>query len=207
MKIEQFGVENIIFDLGGVILNIDIKTAIDNFIKMGISSNQKVTNPIYSNKLFIDYEVGAISSEEFKNEIRKIARANFDIDSFFNIWNAIILDYPKENIMILEKIKAKYRTFLMSNTNEMHHVHYSNILHTEYGYKSLDELFEKAYFSHISKMRKPEMRFFELLINENKLNPEKTLFIDDFIENIEAAKLLGIKTLHLSDGKELKDYF
>jgi len=207
MKIEQFGVENIIFDLGGVILNIDIKTAIDNFIKMGISPNQKELNPISSVKLFMDYEVGAISSQDFKDEISKIAKTGVSNEDFINIWNAIILNYPAENIKILEEIKLKYRTFLMSNTNEMHHIHYSNILQTEYGYKSLDELFEKVYFSHISKMRKPEIRFFELLISENNLNPEKTLFIDDFIENIEAAKLLGIKTLHLSDGKELKDYF
>jgi putative hydrolase of the HAD superfamily len=207
MKIEQFGVENIIFDLGGVILDIDIKTAIDNFIKMGISPNQNELNPISSVKLFMDYEVGAISSQDFKDEISKIAKTGVSNEDFINIWNAIILNYPAENIKILEEIKSNYRTFLMSNTNEMHHIHYSNILRAEYGFKSLDELFEKAYFSHISKMRKPEIRFFELLINENKLNPEKTLFIDDFIENIEAAKLLGIKTLHLSDGMKLKDYF
>ncbi len=206
MKIEQFEINNIIFDLGGVILEIDIKSAFNKFSQMGISSD-KGFGKIKNNDLFKAYEIGALSTEEFRNEIRKGSKSAFDTNHFDKIWNSIILNYPAENILILENLKPRYRTFLMSNTNELHYLHYNNILHDKYGYQNLDQLFEKTYYSHTSKMRKPESRFFKLILSENNLEPEKTLFIDDFIENIEAADLLGIKTLHLKDGNKLIDYF
>jgi len=204
---EHFEISNIIFDLGGVILDIDIKSVYSKSIQIGIETEYKGFGQFQDNKIFKDYEIGALSTDKFRNEIKKIAKPDFKIDNFDSIWNSIILEYPKENILILENLKTKYRTFLMSNTNELHYNYYTEILQKEFGYKNLDQLFEKAYYSHTSKMRKPEMRFFELILKQNNLDPKKTLFVDDFIENIEAANSLGIKTLHLKDGNTLANYF
>ncbi len=202
-----FEISNIIFDLGGVILDIDIKGVYSKFVQIGIETEYNGFGQFQNNKIFKNYEIGALSTEEFKNEIRKAAKPDFNIQTFDSIWNSIILNYPKENIRILENLKPKYRTFLMSNTNELHYNYYTEILHKEYGYKNLDQLFEKAYYSHTTKMRKPDACFFELILRENNLDPENTLFIDDYIENIEAAASLGIKTLHLKDGYKLANYF
>jgi putative hydrolase of the HAD superfamily len=207
MKIEKLKIQNIIFDLGGVILDIDIKTVVDKFTRLGIGPGSDGFHSIQNNQIFKDYEIGITSSEEFRNELRKISRNNFTDDQFDQIWNSIIIGFPDENIDVLKRIKHKYRTFLMSNTNELHYLYYTEILRNNFNCENLDEFFEKSYYSHTSHMRKPEAHFFELILKENSLIPDQTLFIDDFAENIEAAEKLGIKTLHLKAGSKLDDYF
>lgn len=207
MRIEEFKIQNIIFDLGGVILDIDIKTVFDKFIELGIGPGHDGFHLIQNNQVFKNYEIGLTTSPEFRDELRKISISNFEDEHFDEIWNSIIIGFPKQNIEVLKKIKPRYRTFLMSNTNELHYLYYTDILRKNFDCESIDELFEKTYYSHTSQMRKPEAQFFELILKENSLIPEQTLFIDDFAENIEAASKLGLKTLHLKAGTKLSDYF
>ena len=78
------------------------------------------------------------------------------------------------------------------------------MLNDNYAYASLNDLFEKTYYSHTSGMRKPNTNFFEHIIKENRLKASGTLFIDDYIENIEAAKQLGLNTFHIANGQKLQ---
>lgn len=195
----------IIFDLGGVILNIDIEGTFEKFKQIGLDLTKDALDTLKNNDFFNAFERGESTPEEFRSQLNKLANTSVSDKEFDDVWNSMILDYPKGNIKILEKLKMKYRTFLMSNTNKIHFDFYSQQLHQNFGYQYLDELFEKAYYSHTSGMRKPEARFFEHILNENGLKPEETLFVDDFIENIQAAKDLGIQTYHISNGNSMID--
>jgi putative hydrolase of the HAD superfamily len=196
----------IIFDLGGVILNIDLHEPFERLkTLLGVGLQQNGLHIIKNNDIFLRFEIGAISPVEFRNELRKISTKSFDDDEFDKVWNSIILDYPEDNVRFLENIKSRYRTFLMSNTNEIHYDYYSKTLNHHFGYKDLGELFEKAYYSHSSGMRKPNNNFFEYILKENDLKAENTLFIDDFAENIEAANKLGFNTIHLINGMRISD--
>jgi len=197
-------IDNIIFDLGGVILEIDLNIIKKGFMSLGFSNSESGIELFKHNPIFNKFEKGEIKPHVFCNEIRKACPKPFSDTRFYEIWNSVILDFPKENIQLLESLHKKYRTFLLSNTNETHYDYYTKILNKKFGIEKLDNLFDKAYYSHTSGMRKPDTEFFELLLHENNLNPERTLFIDDFIENIEAAKSLGIKTVHLT-GFNLMD--
>ena len=117
-----------------------------------------------------------------------------------------MIKYPEENIALLKDLKTKYRTFLMSNTDEIHYQYYTRMLHEQFGIEKLDNLFEKAYYSHKTGIRKPDKLFFDQVINDNGLIPENTLFIDDFPENISAAEELGLQTVYLN-GFKLTDIF
>ena len=194
-------IDNIIFDLGGVILEIDINKIKKGFMSLGFSDLESSFDLFKHNKIFEKFEKGQIEPQVMRNEIRKACPNPFSDRQFNEIWNSVILNYPKENIQLLKDLHKKYATFLLSNTNEIHYNFYTEILNEKFGIKKLDFLFNKAYYSHISGMRKPDTEFFKLVLHENNLRPEKTLFIDDFKENIEAAKSLKIKTIHLSDFK------
>ncbi len=198
-------IDALIIDLGGVILDIDIEGTFEKFKKLGIGPGQPGLEAIKENHVFTSFEKGKYTPEQFRNEIRKISKAQFTDEEFDNIWNSMILFYPVDRITALEKLQIKYRTFLMSNTNEIHFHFYSKMLSESFGYEYLDELFEKAYYSHTSGMRKPDSAFFEHILAENNLIPDRTLFVDDFIENIEAAKSLNINTYHITNGHSLVD--
>lgn len=198
-------IDALIIDLGGVILDIDIEATFDKLTKLGIGPGQPGLEVIKENKIFTGFECGKYTPEQFRNEIRKVSKNQFSDDEFDEIWNSMILFYPVDRITALEKLKIKYRTFLMSNTNQIHYQFYTRMLTESFGYDTLDELFEKAYYSHTSGMRKPDAVFFEKILKENNLHAERTLFVDDFIENIEAAKSLSINGYHISNGHSLVD--
>ena len=194
-------IDNIIFDLGGVILEIDLDIIKKGFVSLGFTDLESSFELFKHKQIFQKFEKGQIEPQVFRNEIRKACPKSFSDVQFDKIWNSILLNYPKENIQLLKDLHEKYTTFLLSNTNEIHYNFYTEMLNDKFGIKKLDSLFNKAYYSHVSGMRKPDTNFFKLVLQENNLIPKKTLFIDDLEENIETAKSLGIKTIHLTDFK------
>ena len=126
---------------------------------------------------------------------------------FDSIWNAMLLDIPRERIEAIEKVKKHYKIFLMSNSNVIHYDLYVRDLQLRFGYNEFDELFNKSYFSFAEHLEKPDPRFFELILDHEGLLPEETLFIDDTAENIETAKSLGINTYHIRRDELVRNLF
>lgn len=197
-------IDNLIFDLGGVILEIDLNLIKSGFINLGFEDLASNFELFKQNRIFEKLEKGEIKPQVFRNEIRKACPKPFSDKQFDEVWNSILLDYPKKNIKLLQELKTRYNTFLLSNTNAIHYKYYTNKLNKQFGIESLDLLFNKTYFSHISGKRKPDTEFFKQLLKENELKPERTLFIDDLEENILAAKGLDIQTIHLTNFKLTK---
>jgi glucose-1-phosphatase len=115
-----------------------------------------------------------------------------------------LLDFPPERIELLKRIKNKYRTFLLSNTNSIHLKEFQQRLFNAHGV-FLEDLFEKTYYSHVVKLRKPSSAIFELVLKENNLAPSETLFIDDTASNFSEAKQLGIQVYHLTNGRSITE--
>jgi len=197
-------IDNIIFDLGGVILEIDLDIIKQGFISLGFNQMESGIELFKHNPIFQKFEKGEIEPQVFRNEIRKVCPKPFSDTQFDEVWNSVIIGYPNKNIQILKELQKNYATFLLSNTNEIHYDFYTELLKQNFGIESLDALFQKAYYSHTSGMRKPDKDIFEQVLSENSLKASNTLFIDDFEENIETAKSLGIKTIHLT-GFNLAD--
>lgn len=189
-------IKNIIFDYGNVIFEIDFKIAQASFKKLGINNIENFFAHKAHNQLFDDFETGAISPAQFREGIRKAANnpalTNEQIDE---AWNSLLIGTIQENHDLLLKVKEKYRTFLLSNNNEIHYDWIINYLKTTFELNNYDEYFEKAYFSQHMKLRKPNTNIFEQVLKENGLNPAETLFIDDSPQHIEGAKSVGLNTL------------
>lgn len=202
MVINPNKIKNIIFDLGGVIINIDYALLIEAFSKIGLPHFEAYFSQKEQKKLFDLYEKGMISSQDFREELKKQCKpgtTDSDIDS---AWNAMVLDLPKERLDFLIRIKNRYRTFLLSNTNEIHMIFINNYLRKQFEIDSLNEHFEKVYLSFEVKMRKPDAEIFELILNQNTLSKEETLFIDDSLQHVDSACSLGISTILLDVKKE-----
>ncbi|MCX2586339.1 HAD family hydrolase [Pedobacter sp. MR22-3] len=193
-------IKNIIFDYGNVIFDIDFKIAQASFQKIGITDIENFFAHKSHNSLFDDFETGAISPAEFREGIRKAANKPGLTDAQIDeAWNSLLIGTHQENHDVLLKVKNNYRTFLLSNNNEIHYDWIINYLKTTFNLNNYDAFFEKAYFSQHMKLRKPNTNIFEQVLNENHLNPTETLFIDDSPQHIEGAKKVGLNTLLMTE--------
>lgn len=197
-------IKNIIFDLGGVILNIDLRKTQDAFTSLGVKNIEEVFRMGHVESFFKSYEVGAIDDTQFIAAIQKMAGIQVAPEIVVDAWNALLLDFPPDRINFIKGLKNKYRLFLLSNTSALHHVRFHEVFNQEFG-GSLDDLFDKAYYSHIIRIHKPETAAYKLIIDENGLTADETLFIDDSAANVEGAERAGLKGLHLANGKTILD--
>jgi FMN phosphatase YigB (HAD superfamily) len=197
-------IKNIIFDLGGVILNIDLRKTQDAFTSLGVKNIDEVFRMGHVDSFFKMYEAGAIDDAEFIACIQNLAGIKLAPEIVIEAWNALLIDFPPERINFLKKIRSKYRLFLLSNTSALHHTRFHEIFKQHFG-GSLDDLFDKAYYSHIIKLHKPDESSYKRIIDENGLNPAETLFIDDSAANVEGAEKAGLKGIHLTAGKTILD--
>lgn len=194
--------KNIIFDLGGVLININYSLTSDAFEALGLGKFDELFSQASQTKLFDLYEKGLISSDEFRTRVKTFFSQPLDDHTIDTAWNAMLLDFSKERLDFLQKIKTTHRTFLLSNTNDIHIQQINRDLQKVHGIPNLNGHFEKVYLSYEVNMRKPDAEIFELVLKENNLNPAETLFIDDSAQHIEAAKKLGIHTYWLDTKKE-----
>jgi FMN phosphatase YigB (HAD superfamily) len=189
--------KNIIFDLGGVLLDIDFRLTHQAFERAGVPGFDKLYSQHAASPFFIDFEKGKVPVSAFYDHIRAICHCPLSNDTIRDCWNALLKNgFEQEKINWLKQAAQRYRIFLLSNTNIIHYDWFSA------DFKRLDgndfnDCFVKAYYSHEMGLRKPDAESFQYILDEQKLEAGETLFIDDTIKNIEAAARLGLATIHL----------
>jgi len=198
-------IKNIIFDLGGVIFDLDYQKTEDAFVELGAQNFGAIYSQLKQNPIFDDFEKGLISAESFKDDLCEILDINAGFPQFCEAWNAMLLGWPKDRLDFIKNIKQKYKIYLLSNTNSIHYPKVFEMLKEERGINSIDFLFEKTYFSNYINLRKPDREIFELVLDENKLNPTETLFVDDSPQNVQGAIDVGLKGFHVSNDRTVKD--
>lgn len=200
-------IKNIIFDLGGVVLDIDESIVYKELEKMGINTSELAHSKDLM-EILSKFDTGIYTAPTFRKRMKAlIGQEKMTDQKFDSIWDAMLLDIPRERIEAIEKVKKHYKIFLMSNSNVIHYDLYVRDLQLRFGYNEFDELFNKSYFSFAEHLEKPDPRFFELILDHEGLLPEETLFIDDTEKNIKVAKSLGINTYHISREELVRNLF
>lgn len=195
----------IIFDLGGVILNIDYSLTKIAFEELGIEDFNAIYSQAKQNDLFDLLEKGEISAQHFINKMLDYLPSGTSPNKVVKAWNAMLLDLPKVRLELLNSLQTKYRTFLLSNTNEIHVKAFHSIIRKQHNIDNLDSFFEKTYYSNELQKRKPDVATFLHLCEENKLDPKSTLFIDDSIQHIEGAMEAGLIAHHLKGDEKIEN--
>ncbi|MAB95066.1 MAG: haloacid dehalogenase [Flavobacteriales bacterium] len=194
-------IKAIILDLGGVILNINYQKTINRFENIGVKRASSLYSKQKQNNLFDQIETGAISEKEFLNGIQNLAYKTTH-NEIRKAWNSMILNLPDSRIKSIQKVKPKFKIFLLSNTNSIHINEFKRKI-GDLEYYKFYNLFEKIYYSHEIGHRKPNIEAFQIILNENNLIANEVLFIDDSYQHIKAAKTLSINTHHLKDDEDL----
>ena len=198
-------IKNIIFDLGGVVLNLDYSKTEDEFKKIGVLHFKELYSKKKQTILFDDFEKGKIKPEVFISSLKDSENLKIREIDFINAWNAMLLEIPIEKLKFIYGLKKDYKIFLLSNTNEIHIKKFKEDLKKNNMLEQFYNCFDKIYYSSRMGKRKPEKSCFNQVLEENGLMAENTLFIDDSIQHIEGAKKAGIKTFHLEKNKSILD--
>lgn len=192
------GIKNIVFDLGGVLMNIDFKRTFDAFEIIGFRGAEQAFQDPEINRLCMDFEIGVYCSIEMRRKFREISGFKCTDSQFDKAWNALLIDFPPERIRRVQQLAKKYKTYLLSNTNPIHARHFNAELGRNFGIESMDHLLDKAWYSHILGFRKPDERIFNKVLKASRLNPAETVFIDDLEMNVKVAETVGMKGIHVN---------
>ena len=197
--------KNIILDLGGVLLDIDYKKTEQAFINLGFSNFREMYSQYNADDLFTRLETGRISNKAFYEYMITKSPSSITREQVRDAWNAMLLTFRVETLTFLKGLGARYKLYLLSNTNAIHLEAFAKILYSQTQEHSLDPYFEIAWYSHTIGLRKPNKDIFEFVLGDAGLQANETLFVDDSYNNIDTAKSLGLQTHLLKPRERLED--
>ncbi len=198
-----------IFDLGGVIVDLDVDRTIKGFAAISGLPHQEVERLYQSNPAFNQYEKGEIDSSTFRHEIKKLFNSsNVSDETLDDAWNAMLVAIPKGKLELLLRLKKDYRVMILSNTNDIHvDCIHDKMLPEVSSERSLEPFAHKVYYSYQLKLRKPEPAIYRYVMEENNLSGAETIFLDDNENNIAAAKAVGLGTIYVNHPDEVYEIF
>jgi len=196
----------IIFDFGGVLLNIDFKLTHQAFFKLGVNNLDTTFSQTQQSGFFDSFEKGEISPSQFRKEIKQYLLSDISDRELDAAWNSMLLDIPSQRIEWILQLKKKYKCILLSNTNQIHYNYYRQALEDVHGYKIFSEIFDKTYFSHEIALRKPDNSIYNYVLKDLDLDASEIVFIDDTQKNIDAANALNWNTV-LWEPKTLDAFY
>ena len=198
-------IKNIIFDLGGLFIEINYHKTEKAFVDLGVVNFHDLYTQHHASPIFELLETGKLEPKEFYNEFRKIAEIDLSDEQIRGAWNAMLGNFFPDSLKWLDEIKSKYNIFLYSNTNKIHYDAFIEIYYNQTGKRDFDDYFIHAYYSHDLGLRKPYKEGFERILQLQNLKAAESLFIDDTLKNLEGARQAGMQTLHLPAPKTVLD--
>ena len=199
-------IKNVIFDLGGVLINLDFDNCLNAFRKAGFQDIEKQACQFRGKGFFSQFELGEISPEEFRKAIRKEVSEALSDHEIDDMWNLMLLNIPREKLDLLLELRERYMVYLLSNTNQIHWDYAGEEMFNYRGFRA-DDFFEDTFLSFKMHLAKPDKAIYEKVMKEANILPEETFFIDDSETNCRAAAALGIQTHHYHIGEDLSLLF
>ena len=195
-------ISTLIFDLGGVIVDLDLAKCIQNFKELGLENIEQYLSNFGQKDFFMQFEKGQIGIPAFRNEIRKLAGIELTDAQIDEAWCSFLTQIPFEKLHLLSELKKKYRLLLLSNTNPLH---IETAVAAEFSKtgKTMQDFFDKCYLSYEMGMVKPDVEIFEALLTDAQVKAEECLFLDDGKKNIDTAAALGIQTYWVKPNENL----
>lgn len=206
------GIRNIVFDFGGVLLDIDIRLTVDAFRRLGLSGLQSAEIHPHNAGVFLQLELGNISEGQFIHTLQSYVPAGHPVptpEQIMDAWNALLLPYDWRRFELLDRLRESgYRVFLLSNTNLPHRQFFIDRFDRENpAGRKFESYFDRCFYSDAMHLRKPDPEIYLAALQEAGLKAGETLFIDDNKPNTDAASGLGIHTVHLLPPTTVFDLF
>jgi len=201
----QVVIKNIIFDFGGVFLNVDYAKTRQAFIDAGVVNFDDFYQQSHISPLFTQLEKGLIEPSVFYSSLRRQANTQLTDEQIETAWDAMLGTFRESSVKFLQQLQDKYKLYLLSNANAIHYEAFMQTYKDQFGKNDFESMFEGAYFSHLVHLQKPHADSYNYILEKHKLDASETLFVDDTFKNIEGAKAVGLQTLFLENGDYVED--
>ena len=199
-------IKNIVFDLGGVLVDLDFKAAINGLQEAGFANVKEQLQAFDRDGIFQKFELGEMTADEFRSAIRENSTVALTDEEVDNLWNLMLLEIPREKLELILELRGKYMVYLLSNTNS---IHWDYVCKNAFNYRGfrVEDYFEETFLSYKMHLAKPDKAIFEKVLSDANLLAEETLFIDDSEANCKAAQEVGIHAHHYHVGDDLNKIF
>ena len=199
-------IKNIVFDLGGVLVDLDFKSAINGLQKADFANVKEQLQAFDREGIFQKFELGEMTAEEFRSAIRENSTVTLTDEEVDALWNLMLLEIPREKLELILDLRGKYMVYLLSNTNS---IHWDYVCKNAFNYRGfrVNDYFEKTFLSFEMHLAKPDKAIFEKMLEDANLLAEETFFIDDSEANCKAAAEVGIHAHHYHIGDDLSKIF
>lgn len=198
---KSLNISDIIFDLGGVVLDIDYKQTLRAFAQLGVQNLEEIYTLTAQREVVSQFERGQIDAHTFMKELQPLLRIDLDYDKAVDAWNAMILPWSAQRMALVERLRKHYGLHLLSNTNTLHRDLFEETLRQTTG-RTMSHYFDHVGYSFEMGARKPEPEIFRAMLRWAQLDPSRTLFIDDNASNVEAARAEGIVAYRIDPSRE-----
>lgn len=198
-------INTFIFDLGGVIIDLDEANCYDSFSRLTGFEPNVIRNSVYNSNVFQQYEKGLIDDGEFRAEVNSLFNVELNENEIDLAWNVMLKEIPLGRLELLLALKEKYKVIILSNTNAIHINKFNEILKDVSGKKSLEAFANHVFFSYQLNMRKPDLEIYQEVLRLSKTNASEALFMDDKLENLNGALSVGINTFHITEPNKIFD--
>lgn len=184
-------ISTIIFDLGGVLLNLDQDKTLRAFGRLGLD----LDDVNESSSIFNDFETGKLNAADFRHGIKSLKKGEITDHEIDIAWNAMLLETSEERLKLLENLSKHFTLYLLSNTNSIHIQHFRKYIDEHFGLNRWDKLFAKQFLSYEMGKRKPNKDIYLHVLDDIAREADECIFIDDNMSNVRTAAALGIHTI------------
>ena len=185
-------IRNIIFDLGGVVMDLHEQATVKAFAELFNKSEDEI-QAFSKESFFQEYETGKIDDPTFRAKIREEFEFTGDEEAMDAAWNAMLGPIAKSKIEVFDRLSKDHSIYVLSNTNDIHFRMIEKIFEHSSGGRSFYKIFNEVYLSQEIGHRKPELEIYQHVLNDAGITASESLFIDDKEENIIAAQKAGMQ--------------
>ena len=198
------GIKNLLFDQGGVIVDIERDRCLEELRRLGMEAPERFVGLYKQDGPFFALENGDITLDEFHDELRPLMPSGVTNEQMDYAFSSFIVGIPLHRLQALRQLRKRYKTYILSNTNPLM---FEGVIARNFAQEGLDvnAYFDGVTVSYLAHSNKPDRKIFDYAIATMGIVPEETLFFDDGQENLDAASRLGFKTALVEPGCEFID--
>ena len=186
-------IRTVIFDFGGVLLNLNPDKCRKAFHDLGIHQIEDFIDRYRPKGLFFEAECGNIGQETFISELQKLAPRPTTREEIIAAYTSFLIELPPQKLELIRRLHSGCEVFLLSNINELCYNFCKERFFAQQGYR-MEECFNRMYLSYQMRICKPDPGIYEAMLADSGLNPATTLFVDDSRDNTGVADRYGINT-------------
>jgi putative hydrolase of the HAD superfamily len=190
-------IEILLFDLGGVIIEVDWEKAFNFWSAYSTLSVTEIRNRFPVDFMYDQYERGEVSAQDYFAHLRNVIEYTGSDESLIQGWNSILGREIEETVGVIKALEPDIPVYLLTNTNPTHEVAWRE------KYPQTIDLFTGVFVSSTLGHRKPERPAFEAVARTVGVNLSSILFFDDSLENIAGARITGLQAVHVTSPSDI----